>query len=516
MITIKTSILLCIHLFTLSLYANVKPASPFGDHMVLQRDHKVAVWGTADAGEKVTVSFNKEKQSAVADVQGKWMVSLSRLNAGGPYTITITGNNTITFRDVYVGEVWLCSGQSNMDMTVAREDRYWCGVLNEKEEVAAANFPTIRVFDVAFTPNENLQTDVTGTWEVVSPQTVGHLSAAAYFFARDLQKKLRVPVGLITTAYGASTAEAWIRKEALQANLAFKSLLDTFQYKLNRYHTDTAGQRTYAEAFQKWKADAAKAKAEGKDEVRSPRNPNPAADQHNPYVLWNGMVAPLVPYTIRGALWYQGESNGPTATIYKDIMETLVTDWRTQWQQGNFPFIYVQLANHQNLITAPVKEDPMVTVRDAQLKNLSIPNTAMVVAIDNADPADPGNIHPKNKQEIGKRLALAALGLIYKEKITYSGPLPDKMVIEGNKARMQFKHVGEGLMAKGGKLTGFAIAGADKKFVVADAVIDGKTVVVSSPEVPAPVAVRYGWSKNPPVNLYNKAGLPASPFKTDE
>lgn len=515
MITLKTNILFFIHLLSLSLYATIKPASPFGDHMVLQRDSKVAVWGTADAGEKVTVTFNKQKQSAVADAQGKWRISLSKLSAGGPYTMTITGNNTITFQDVYVGEVWLCSGQSNMDMTVAREDRYWCGVINEKEEVAASNFPTIRVFDVAFTPNQKLQTDVTGTWEVVSPQTVGHLSAAAYFFARDLQKKLKVPVGLITTAYGASTAEAWIRKEALQANAAFTSLLDTFQNKLNRYYTDTARQRTYAAALEKWKVDAAKAKAEGKDELRSPRNPNPAADQHNPYVLWNGMVAPLVPYTIRGALWYQGESNGPTATIYKDIMETLITDWRTQWQQGNFPFIYVQLANHQNLVTAPVKEDPMVTVRDAQLKNLSIPNTAMVVAIDNADPADIANIHPKNKQEIGKRLALAALGLVYNEKITYSGPLPDKMVIEGNKARVQFKNAGEGLMTKGEKLTGFAVAGADKKFVAADAVIDGKTVVVSSPEVPAPVAVRYGWSKNPPVNLYNKAGLPASPFKTD-
>ena len=516
MITIRIIILLLIHLLTLSLYANIKPASPFGDHMVLQRDSKVAVWGTADAGEKVTVIFNKQKQLAVADAQGKWNITLAKLSAGGPYTLTIAGNNTITFQDVYVGEVWLCSGQSNMDMTVAREDRYWCGVTNEKEEVAAANFPAIRVFDIAFTPNEKLQTTVTGTWEVISPQTVGHLSAAAYFFARDLQKKLKVPVGLITTAYGASTAEAWIREEALQANPAFISLLDTFRHKLNRYYTDTASHRTYAAAFEKWKVDAAKAKAEGKDELRSPRNPDPAADQHNPYVLWNGMVAPLAPYTIRGALWYQGESNGPTAKIYKDIMETLITDWRTQWHQGNFPFIYVQLANHQTLVTAPVKDDPMVTVRDAQLKNLSIPNTAMVVAIDNADPADPGNIHPKNKQEIGKRLALAAMGLAYKEKIIYAGPLPDGMAIQKSKARIQFKNAAGGLMIKGEKLSGFAIAGADKKFVIANAFIDGKTVVVSSPEVIAPLAVRYGWSKNPPVNLYNKAGLPASPFKTDE
>lgn len=219
--TTKALLLFLTQLLTLPVFATIKPASPFGDHMVLQRDSKVAVWGTADAGEKITVTFNKQKQLAVADAQGKWNTTLAKLSAGGPYTLTITRKNTITFQDVYVGKVWLCSGQSNMDMTVAREDRYWCGVINEKEEVAAANFPAIRVFEVAFTPNEKLQTTLTGTWEVISPQTVGHLSAAAYFFARDLQKKLKVPIGLITTAYGASTAEAWIRKEALQANPAF-------------------------------------------------------------------------------------------------------------------------------------------------------------------------------------------------------------------------------------------------------------------------------------------------------
>lgn len=227
------------------------------------------------------------------------------------------------------------------------------------------------------------------------------------------------------------------------------------------------------------------------------------------------MVAPLVPYGIRGALWYQGESNGPTAKIYKDIMEILVADWRKQWGLGNFPFIYVQLANHQKLVTDPVKDDAMVTVRDAQLQNLSIPNTAMVVAIDNADPDDPNNIHPKNKQDIGKRLALAALGMVYGEKIIYSGPLFEKMTIEGNKVRLHFKNAGDGLVAKGDTLYGFAIAGADKNFKWADAKIDGKTVVISGGDISKPIAVRYAWAKNPQANLCNKAGLPASPFKTD-
>ena len=511
----KISILFFAQLFYVYVFANVKPASPFGDHMVFQRDMKVPVWGMADAVEKVTVTFSNQKIITIADASGNWKIELAKLSAGGPYIMTITGKNTITINDIYIGEVWVCSGQSNMDMTVAREDRYWAGVFNEKEEVAAADYPTIRFFDVDFTPNEHFQNDVNGKWEIVSAQTVGHLSAAAYFFARDLQNKLKVPVGLITTAYGASTAEAWIRKEALLANQKFIYLVDTFQSKLDRYYTDTAAQIKYKAAYEKWKTDAAKAKAEGKDELRSPRNPDPAGDQHNPYVLWNGMVSPLVPYAIRGALWYQGESNGPTAKIYKDLMETLINDWRKQWGQGNFPFIYVQLANHQNLVTEPVKEDAMVTVRDAQLQNLSIPNTAMVVAIDNADPNDPGNIHPKNKQEIGRRLAQSALGLVYSEKIIYSGPIYSKMTSEGNKVRIHFINTGGGLMAKGETLTGFAVAGSDKKFVWAHAVIDGNTVVVSSPEVPSPTVVRYGWSKNPPVNLYNKERLPASPFKTD-
>lgn len=512
---IKSLTYFVFHLFCISAFANVQLASPFSDHMVLQRNIKVPVWGTADAGERITVLFNKQKVTTVTDYNGNWKVNLNKLSAGGPYTMTVTGKNSITINDVYVGEVWICSGQSNMDMTVAKEDRYWCGVVNEAEEVASANYPTIRVFDVDFTPNEKIQKELKGKWEVVSPQTVGHLSAAAYFFARDIQKKLKVPVGLITTAFGASTAEAWIRKEALQANPKVNFLVDTFQAKLSRYHADTAASRKYEEARAKFREEAAKARAEGKTPRRGPRNPNPAVDQHSPYVLWNGMVAPLVPYGIRGALWYQGESNGPTAEIYKDIMEILVADWRKQWGLGDFPFIYVQLANHQKLITDPVKDDAMVTVRDAQLQNLSIPNTAMVVAIDNADRDDPNNIHPKNKQDIGKRLALAALGMVYGEKITYSGPLFEKMTTEEDKVRLHFKNAGDGLVAKGDTLYGFAIAGADKIFRWADAKIDGKTVVISSGDISKPVAIRYAWAKNPQANLYNKAGLPASPFKTD-
>jgi sialate O-acetylesterase len=506
----------CGLLFANAIYADVKLASPFADHMVLQYNTAVPVWGTADPGEKVTVQLGKQTQSAVTDANGHWMLTLKKLDAGGPYTITITGKNKIIFNDVYAGEVWLCSGQSNMDMTVAKEDRYWCGVINEAEEVAAANYPLIRVFDVDFTPSATPLDSVKGKWEIVSPQTVGHLSAAAYFFARDIQKKIKMPIGLITTAFGASTAEAWIREEALINEPVCKPLVDSFKKKLMKYLNDTSVMTKYKADQEKWKIVADSAKAAGKTPPRGPRNPDPVRDQHNASVLWNGMVKPLVPYAIRGALWYQGESNSPTAKIYRRIMETLINDWRQQWGQGDFPFIYVQLANiGKTYDSLPAMGGSEAIKREAQLQNLSILNTAMVVAIDNADANDMNNVHPKNKQEIGRRLALAALAIAYSEKIVYSGPLYDKMKIEGNSIRLYFTNTGTGLVAKDGDLKGFAIAGEDKKFVSATAKIDGNTILVSNPEINNPVAVRYGWGSNPLTNLYNKENLPASPFRTD-
>lgn len=500
-----------------SLNAQVKLPSFFSDGMVLQSRKPVNIWGTAAAGENVTVTFNKQKKQTKADAIGRWKISLDALAASStPNDLIITASNTITIKNILVGEVWICSGQSNMDMTVAKEDRYWCGVINETEEVANANYPLIRVFDVDFTPSATVQNDVTGKWEIVSPQTVGHLSAAAYFFARDVQKKIGVPIGLITTAYGASTAEAWISEEALVKEPVCKPLVDSFKKKLDKYLTDTAAQTKYIAAEAKWKLSADSAKAAGKPAPRGPRNPDPVRDQHNATVLWNGMVKALVPYTFCGALWYQGESNSPTAKIYRQIMETLITDWRQQWGMGNFPFIYVQLANiGKTYDSLPAKGGSEAVKREAQLQNLSIPNTAMVVAIDNADPADMNNVHPKNKQEIGRRLALAGLALAYNDKNVYSGPLYDKMEISGNTLKLYFKNTGSGLIAKDGEVKGFAIAGEDKKFVWATGKIEGNTVVVSSTDVVNPVAVRYGWGNNPVTSLYNKENLPASPFRTD-
>jgi sialate O-acetylesterase len=520
---VKVFSLFCAILLAQTLKANVKVASVFSSHMVLQRDKPVPVWGWADPGEKVIVTFNKQKKEATAGPDGKWMLVLNKFSAGGPFVMSINGKNTVTLDDIYVGEVWLCSGQSNMDMTVAKEDRYWAGVFNEAEELANANYPLIRVIDADFTPSIPVLNEIkTPGWEIVSPKTVGHMSAAAYFFARNLQKKLNVPVGLVVTAYGASTAEAWISKPALEANPKLSKLLTGFDEKMKTYarmSTDTALQNKAAREIEQWKMDTAKARLEGRSAPRRPRTAvNPEKDQHSPYVMWNGMVAPIVPFAIRGALWYQGESNYPTADIYRDIMETLITDWRKHFKQGDFPFIYVQLANHEKPVAEPVKEDPMVSVREAQRRNLSISNTAMVVAIDNADPKDPGNIHPKNKQEIGRRLSLAALNMAYGQKdIVYSGPLYDRMQVEGDKIRLYFKHTAAGLVAKQGKLQGFAIAAEDKKFVHAEAKIEGNTIVLSSLEVSKPVAARYAWAKNPMISLYSqKEDLPASPFKTDD
>ncbi len=512
-----------------SAFADVQPASVFTDHLVLQRNASVPVWGTASPGEKVTVFFDKQQRSTTTGQDGKWIIRLGAMKAGGPFAMKITGRNTISFQDVYVGEVWLCSGQSNMDMTVAREDRYWCGVHNEQQEVAAANYPMIRVFDVDFVTSDEPIDRAIGTWETCSPATVGHFSAAAYFFARELYKRYKLPIGLITTAFGASTAEAWASKKTLESDTLFAGLLRKYQQRKAAYDTSLTAISRYKIAYAKWQTDSAAARAAKKDPPRGPRNTNPGRDQHSPCVLYNGMVAPLIPYAIRGAIWYQGESNSPTADIYDRIMAALIDNWRADWGQGNFPFIYVQLANNgKNLDTIPGKGGGTTRVREAQLKNRSVPNTAMVVAIDNAD--DPANIHPKNKQEIGRRLALDAEALAYGEKITCSGPIYNKMKVEGNAIRLSFTQVDEGLLAKGndtaslpipglaahsGKLTGFAIAGVDKHFVWADAAIDGGTIIVSSPSVPEPVAVRYGWGDNPLISLYNKAGLPASPFRTD-
>jgi sialate O-acetylesterase len=529
---------------TLSLHAEVKLASPFTDHMVLQREMKIPVWGTAAPGEKVAVNFAGDTESTTAGTDGKWRIDLAPLTASDQSRdFTVTGSATaqpIKLSDVLVGEVWLASGQSNMDFSISKKVKFFAGVANEDQEIAAANYPNIRILTGTATKSYTPQENIAGQWEVCTPQTAPAFSAVAYFFARDLQKEIKVPVGIITMAFGASTAEAWIRRDALAADPQLSPMLTRFDAAVQKWksmpHPTAVPTRSedVAAPFASPSPIAtpppiatptpiatvtttpsaspiASAPMPRPPRGRRPRAPgDPVQDQHNPTVLFNGMINPIIPYAIRGAIWYQGESivGGEAGrALYPRVQDTLINDWRKLWAEGDFPFYIVQLAALQNNSNGP-------TVREAQATVLHLKNTGMVVT---TDIGDPKNVHPKDKQDVGDRLSRIALANIYGRQIEYSGPLYQSSQVENGAIRIHFTHIGGGLVAKGGPpLKWFVIAGADNKFVPADAKIDGDTVLVSSPTVPAPVAVRYAWDPYPAdANLFNAAGLPAAPFRTD-
>ena len=505
--------------------AEVKLASPFTSHMVLQRDMKVPVWGTADAGEDVTVEFAGQKVSATAGADGKWRVDLNPLEASAESRdFTVTGSRTaqpVTLGDVLVGEVWLGSGQSNMTFPVSVKHAYYAGVTNEAQEIAAANYPLIRMFTGKSTKSYTPQPTIGGEWLVCTPENVIDFSAVGYFFARDLQKEIKVPVGILTEAFGASTAEAWIRRETLAADPQLKPLLDSFDAKVENFRTNrpaivapapsqdvSATNATASVSNTNAIAGGTNATAGARRRRGGGGRGDPVQDQHNATVLFNGMINPVIPYAIRGVIWYQGESIiGGGIPLYPHVQATLISDWRQLWGEGNFPFYIVQLAGQEAASNSP-------KVREAQATVLSLPNTGMAVA---TDIGEMHNVHPKNKQDVGDRLARIALANAYGYKMEFSGPMYDSSKVEGGTIRVSFTHLGGGLVAKnGGPLTWFQIAGADQKFVTADAKIDGDTVVVSSPDVPSPVAVRYAWVNYPVgCNLFNAAGLPAAQFRTD-
>ena len=456
----------------------------FTSNMVLQRGVPAPVWGWAEPGQKVTVRIAGATATATAGQDGKWMVKLKPLPVGGPYKMEVTGPQSLTFDNILVGDVWICSGQSNMEMGIGN-------VNNFQQEIAGANYPQIRLYTVtkkvAYEPQTGIIRDdknLMGQWSVCTPESVrtggwNGFSAAGYFFGRQLHLDEKVPIGLIHTSWGGTIAEAWTSAEALQAMPDFKPAVDKL--------TET-------------KANPANGKQDN--------NPNVVT------VLYDGMIAPIIPYAIKGAIWYQGESNAGRAYQYRTLLPTMIKDWRARWGVGNFPFLIVQLANWQQPAPEP-KEDSWAELREAQsMTARTLPNTGIAVII---DIGEAGDIHPKNKQDVGKRLALSAEALAYHRKVEYAGPVYKEMALVDNESaiKLNFDHA-RGLMAKGDKLTGFAIAGEDKKFVWADAKIVGKSVIVSSPQVPHPVAVRYAWHINPICNLYNGAGLPASPFRTDD
>jgi len=639
-----------------STLANVSVPSLIGDNMVLQQGKKVRIWGSALPNERITVILDKHTASAIADANGHWQTFFGPLKAGGPFVLTISGSNTLSFKNVLVGEVWVCSGQSNMEWPL----------INSKDgadAVTQANFPEIRLFTVQKTTSASRLDDVQGHWVVTTPDQAGQFSAVGYFFGRELYQKLKVPVGLIHTSWGGTPAEAWTSREALAAATDLQPILDRYQEGLkaipqqkqeyerrlsewiakNLYQDpgnkgeslgyadpqtnttdwqsmnlpqffETAGLkmdgavwfRKDIEIPQSWigkplelklaaiddydvtyfngtrvggigietpnsymiprnykipgelvkagkntisvrifdsageggfgagKMSVAPVGAQESEVIAlsgpwsykvelnlEPKNPDwgsrPEAagptNQNSPTVLYNAMLAPLTPMSIRGAIWYQGESNAGRAYQYRTLFPTMIRNWRSAWGQGDFPFYYVQLANWQPIKLNP-GESEWAELREAQTLTLNEPHTGMAVIIDIGDTKD---IHPRNKLDVGHRLALWALANTYGQKIEFSGPLFNSFTIEGDKVRVKFKHTaGELKTIDGAAPRGFAIAGEDHKFVWAEAKIEGDEVIVWSKEVLKPVAIRYAWADNPVCNLYNKAGLPTSPFRTDD
>lgn len=628
----------------LFLAAEVKLPAIFSDGMVLQRDAPVNIWGWAKKNERIVVSLSNQVKTTKADKNGHWRIQLDPLAAGGPYAIQVKGNsNTIAINDVLVGDVWICSGQSNMEFTLDR-------AVNGKEEIANASYPQIRCVTVkqnaALSPlNDILPVD----WKICSPQTAGKFSAAAYFFARKIQQEKHVPIGLVVTCWGGTNIEAWTSKEGLATHPDFKEIVakqskgDISQIAKNRYQSLTKNVAAFQNGVitndtQLWKntgyddalwatlmarkpweqqglrgfdgvvwyrkaitvtdAQAKKTallelpqigdadetyingalvgQTDAHQSANTLRRYNVPAgllkvgknviaikitdlagdggivgNQNNlqltlegespislegawkarvdttsfrgmidpginPSCLYNGMINPLIQYTIKGAIWYQGEANANRAYQYRTVFPLMINDWRSKWMEGNFPFYFVQLTTYDAHRENTTKGSKWAELRDAQAKALSLPNTGMAVTIDIGDPKD---LHPKNKQDVGLRLALNALAMTYGKDITPCGPLYKSMQIDGNKIILEFTETGKGLVAKDkyGQLRTFEIAGADKQFKWAFAYIENNKVIVFGPEVANPVAVRYAWLDNAEdANLYNAEGLPASPFRTDD
>jgi sialate O-acetylesterase len=456
-------------LASLAAQAAVKLPAVIGDNMVLQREQPLPIWGWEEPGKEVTVTLGDAKATAKADASGKWLVTLPAMKAGGgSLVLNVSGSSDVTVKNILVGEVWLCSGQSNMEWSVKQST-------NSDAEIAAAKHPNIRHIKIPHVPADSPQSDVASPgWQVCSPDTVAGFTAVGYFFGRQLQQELDVPIGLIGSNWGGTRIEPWTPPVGFQKVPALKDIAD----KLDQF--------------------PAKA-ADGK------------INHQSPLALYNGMISPLVPYAVRGAIWYQGESNNGEGMLYHEKMKALIGGWRAVWNREDLPFYYVQLAPYR------YNGDPtnLPGIWEAQSATLSVPNTGMAVTV---DISTVGNIHPPNKQDVGKRLALWALAKNYgKSDLVYSGPLYKSMKVEGSKVRITFDHTGGGLASRDGKpLSSFTIAGDDKTFVEAKAEIDGDAVVVSAESVAKPDAVRFGWHQEAEPNLSNTEGLPASPFRTDK
>ena len=473
--------------------ADVKLPNVFGDHMVLQQGQKNKVWGLAEAGEAVTVAINGQNQTATAAADGTWHVFIDPVPVGGPYALTVKGKNEIKFSDVLVGEVWVCSGQSNMQWSVNNSNDPDIEKLAAKyPKIRMINFPQVGTQEVKWSHDDR-------KWMVCTPDTVGGFSAVGYFFARQLHQTLGVPVGMINNAWGGSACEAWIRRDVLNADPLYKPLMDRW----------TQMESKYAELVAKGNDlnDEQKKQLQGLQ--------NQMGGNSRPANIYSGVLKSHIGYGIKGAIWYQGESNAGRAYQYRDLFPLMIKNWRDDWGQGDFSFYWAQLADFQNEQPQPV-ESAWAELREAQTMTMSkLPKTGEAVIIDIGEGKD---IHPKNKVDVGRRLARWALAKDYGVAIPYHSPQYKSMAKADNKIVITFDYVDGGWRPFDVKEPrGFAIAGEDKKFVWATAnVLKDNTIEVSSDQVANPVAVRYGWADNPVVNLFDGAGLPLTPFRTDD
>ena len=491
--------------------ADVSLNNMFGDHMVLQQGIKNKVWGKADPGEAVTVTLGGQSHSATAAADGTWHVFLDPIQEyGGPHTLKVKGKNEISFNDVLIGEVWVCAGQSNMEWSVNQSN-------DPDLEKAAATFPNIRLVSVPQVGTQEPQWNFKGKWAACSPETVGDFSAVGYCFGRQLHQTLGVPVGLIDNAWGGSAAEAWVKRDKLAAHESLKAIHERW---VQIEEALPAAMEEFEKKLAEWKTEAAKAKAEGKPVPKQPGSPDgQMGGNARPGNIHSGVLSPSIGYGIKGAIWYQGESNAARAYQYRALFPFLIKAWREEWGLGDFPFYWVQLADFKAEKTEPA-ESNWAELREAQTMTMkALPATGEAVIIDIGEGKD---IHPKNKQDVAKRLARWALAETYKVPgIVCRSPLYKSMEKQGSKIVLSFDHVG----AKATdwrpfdvpEPVGFTIAGADRKFVAAKAVIlsDGR-IEVASEVVADPVAVRYAWADNPVCNMYSAAGLPLTPFRTDD
>lgn len=470
--------------------------------MVLQRELENPIWGTAHPGDTIEISIAGKTVSTRANKDGNWRTKIAALPAGGPHTLRVSGKNEVQIKDVLVGEVWMCSGQSNMAWTVNNSNR-------AEVEIASANFPEIRMITVQKNGTQIPQNNIEGEWTVCSPKTVGDFSAVGYFYGRRLHTALEVPIGLINNAWGGSSAEAWVPRDTLEADGSYHDMLNYWDKRIAEF--DQEKHQAYIQKYEQWIAKGRLA-----PRMRAPSSLDDPRGRKRPANIYNGMVYPTQGYGMKGVIWYQGESNADRAAQHLQLFPLLVKTWRERWQQGNFPFYWVQLADF-GMETDKPGDDSWAEFRDSQTSSLDvIPNSGQAVIIDLGEGRD---IHPRNKQSVADRLVRWPLVNDYGFEMASQSPRYKSMTVNGSKVRITLEYVSSGgLWSFDTKeIVGFSIAGKDQKFVWAQArILDKNTIEVWSDELSEPVAVRYGWSKNPRVNLYDRNGLPVTPFRTDE